>query len=263
MSICPLCTGPVAKFILSFNVEFEMCSNMDCVYPFQDDKICEASLVDKRPLKRKPLSSGTESMKQSVSKKLKAVGPTPGTKALDGLVPEKGAITDLAARVSTRATLIEALPALTSISSSTNPTVSTSFATDATTSASSVIPGVSSIPVVVATTSTGIMKPLASTISPTSMSSIPSSPAEGVPDLIFDMFPTASWTTPVTPPDNLLSSSIDMSKSITSAIDTSAVNIESLLFGDQFEIDFSGLEGLVNSAVEFDADFEAMLQQQL
>ncbi|KAG0322226.1 hypothetical protein BGZ99_003425 [Dissophora globulifera] len=105
---------------------------------------------------------------------------------------------------------------------------------------------------------------------------MPGSPMD-LPDLTFDMFPTTSWTTPVTPPDSYSSRTDDMFKSSAPATVTvsSSSHIESLLFDDTFDMDFdmsnltnldstsNGGGGSGSGELEFDADFEALLRQQL
>ncbi|KAF9903941.1 hypothetical protein BX616_001470, partial [Lobosporangium transversale] len=113
-----------------------------------------------------------------------------------------------------------------------------------------------------------VAKPL-SAVPLTDTSSVPPSPADNaVPDLTFDFLPNESWTTPVTPPDNVASSSSHSCKDSTNASATVvgttspqlATNLESLLFDGDFGIDFGNLDA-TSTMTEFDADFEAILQQ--
>ncbi|KAK3848019.1 MAG: hypothetical protein J3R72DRAFT_484982 [Linnemannia gamsii] len=49
MSPCPLCGYGISTFAISLDVEFIMCGNENCVYPFaEDSKVVRASLIDKR-----------------------------------------------------------------------------------------------------------------------------------------------------------------------------------------------------------------------
>ncbi|KAF8938010.1 hypothetical protein EDD21DRAFT_62054 [Dissophora ornata] len=104
-------------------------------------------------------------------------------------------------------------------------------------------------------------------ISSNSNLSQPGSPTD-LPDLTFDLFPNESWITPVTPPDTYSPWADGTSKAINpAAVATpSTTSIESLLFDDSFDIDIPGITGLETNGsstmLQFDADFEALLQQQ-
>ncbi|KAF9110708.1 hypothetical protein BGX27_005993 [Mortierella sp. AM989] len=255
MSCCPLCGDTVAKFTLSFHSEFLMCSNEDCVYPFQDDNEFKASVIDKRPpgsqsasRKRKALStlndSTTSDAKPRLIKKPRPVDPLKTKQSEEALsclsttsIPQKSSLPSTAPM----AVLPRVIPRLSSI-----PSMESSVA-----SPESIIALPMDLEAILATSS--------------SISSIPASPIEGVPDLVFDFLPSGSWITPVTPPDNPTQTDINAKGNIIgSAVGstlTTTNSIENLLFDEEFDIDFNALQG-VNPALEFDPDFEAMLRQQ-
>ncbi|KAF9355974.1 hypothetical protein BGX26_005867 [Mortierella sp. AD094] len=266
MSCCPLCGDTVAKFTVSFHAEFVMCSNEDCVYPFQDDKDFKASVIDKRPpgahstsRRRKALSTPEDSTSDANPKSTKKPRPADSLKTklpkkpLSGLPAASTPLLDSNSSASTIPTTNStvALSTMTSI-----PPMESSA-----TSLESITTTLNDLDAIIAASSTK-----STVTTPVTQSSIPASPVETVPDLIFDFLPSGSWITPVTPPDKPAQSDINskgniMGSSAGSAT-TTTKSLETLLFDDEFDIDFGALQG-VNPALEFDPDFEAMLQQQL
>ncbi|KAG0260102.1 hypothetical protein BG011_002121 [Mortierella polycephala] len=383
MSSCPLCKSTILQYAISLHAEFTMCSNEDCVYPFQDEKICQTSIIDKRgagaqginrkrkatappafpDLKAKISGASTTAIKKRKAVVVGSSAPIPSRKIvtatpLSPLSPvistqpalpiRKPSISTTATSASAPATAamgstakkavkapkaatasstVAAIPknyaattpsnittaipanyasthaATTATASTTATAIPMDFTTSPATIAATAIPTnfvvssaattTTAIPASIATapaitTATASMpmsaipesglsehlfalaapsttEATASTTgiaqaTPSSNSSIPTSPIEALPDLTFDFLPSESWTTPVTPPDILLQLD-NTSKVLDPQTEVSATKLEDLLFDDEFYNDFGNIEGSTVQP-EFDADFEAMLQQQ-
>ncbi|KAG0016956.1 hypothetical protein BGZ80_008746 [Entomortierella chlamydospora] len=266
MSNCPLCGDTVAKFAISFHAEFMMCSNEDCVYPFQDDTNFKASIIDKRPpgalnasRKRKALSTPEDSTSDANPKLTKKPRPVDSLKTKSSKKPLSG----LSAAPTPPSNIDNSISAIPTADSAVALSTMTSIPSieSSTASLESITTALDGLDAIIAASSTK-----STATQPVTQSSIPASPVEAVPDLIFDFLPSGSWTTPVTPPDKPAHSDINskanvMGSSLGSATAT-AKSLETLLFDDEFDIDFGALQG-VDPALEFDPDFEAMLRQQL
>ncbi|KAF9431100.1 hypothetical protein BGZ76_000578 [Entomortierella beljakovae] len=256
MTCCPVCGGIVAKFTVSFHAEFTMCSNEDCTYPFEDNAVFKTSVHDKRPpsghnlaKKRKtttaPNGVNAVDTKLRIAKKSKSTDITISKTLENSLsaVPSKSDLSPVCSN-SDSDTTIQRFGILLPPSKPTQPTKYP---------AQVVNPfSLSSIP---STTSS-------SSSSPTIQHSMPASPEGMVPDLVFDFLPAGGWITPVTPPDNPTSTDILTKTSTTGSAPITTNSLETLLFDEDFDIDFGSLQN-INPALEFDADFEAMLNQQL
>ncbi|KAF9195269.1 hypothetical protein BGZ51_002784 [Haplosporangium sp. Z 767] len=383
MSSCPLCKSTILQYTISLHAQFTMCSNEDCVYPFQDEKICQASISDKRvagtqgiirkrkiiasPVSSDPKANISDASTAAIKKRKVVVGssaPIPNRKSVSAtpLSPAistqpalpihkpiistaatssstlttaaMGSAVKMAVRVPKAATApntVDAIPknyaattpskvttaiptnyastlaTTTATASATAPTTATAIPTDFTTSpattAATAIPtnyavsptttttieipaSITTAPTITAATvskpmsaipesglpehlfplaassTTEIIAPTTEIVqaTPSSNSSILTSPIEALPDLTFDFLPSESWTTPVTPPDMLLQLD-NTTKVLDSQTEVSATKLEDLLFDDEFYNDFGNIKGTTVQP-EFDADFEAMLQQQ-
>ncbi|KAI1309498.1 hypothetical protein EDD11_004084 [Mortierella claussenii] len=273
---CPLCGGIVAKFTISFHADFVMCSNEDCVYPFQDNKSFKASVFDRRPpashsgvRKRKPAAVPDNPLKVPVQ-------PGPALVKKQRLIdPTKSDSTGLQQRqlLSTAAN-ISAVPLVATNLSSSHPTpgTNTSEQRNVATSVGPIsMPPTSMIPTTMATTTSSAV-PSSTPSSTTASPSVKAlSPMDVVPDLTFDFLPSESWITPVTPPDKLAlmtsntlkdTSGLSTTSTAGSASMATASSLADLLFNDDdFDLDFRGMDTPMG-APEFDAAFEAMLQQQ-
>ncbi|KAF9173905.1 hypothetical protein BGX21_008204 [Mortierella sp. AD011] len=268
MSKCPLCGDTVSKFAISFHAEFMMCSNEDCVYPFQDDKNFKASIIDKRPpgalnasRKRKLLSAPEDSTSGANPKLTKKPRPADSLKTKSSKKPKP--LSGLPAAPTPPSNIdnpISAIPAVDSVAALST-TTSIPSIEPSTASLESITAVLDDLDAIIAASSTK-----STDTQPVTQSSIPASPVEAVPDLIFDFLPSGSWTTPVTPPDKPAHSDINskanvMGSNLGSTTATTK-SLETLLFDDEFDIDFGALQA-VDPALEFDPDFEAMLRQQL
>ncbi|KAF8979057.1 hypothetical protein BGZ46_005856 [Entomortierella lignicola] len=263
MSCCPLCGRAVAKFTLSFHSEFVMCSNEDCVYPFQDDNVFKTSVIDKKPpgthvnpRRRKALPSlegSTANGKPRLTKKPKHVDSLKTKSSASDLSKASALPQGNDIPVSTKSSTVSA----TSSTMTSIPPLEHSVAPQ---DLSTIVSNDVDAFIAALSTPTSKVSALAA------QSSIPTSPLDAIPDLVFDFSPSGSWTTPVTPPDNPTHSDIKCNPAGSSLgstpITTTTKNLESFLFDEEFDIDFGALQG-INPALEFDPDFEAMLQQQL
>ncbi|KAF9162163.1 hypothetical protein DFQ26_003818 [Actinomortierella ambigua] len=61
MKPCPLCSSEVLSFSVADDVAVEMCSNQECIYPFNEDPgDFEILVADNRPTKSLGLTEGTK-----------------------------------------------------------------------------------------------------------------------------------------------------------------------------------------------------------
>ncbi|KAF9577429.1 hypothetical protein BGW38_007363 [Lunasporangiospora selenospora] len=212
-----------------------MCYNENCMFPFQDEAAFKNSLksITKGDKKKRPQPPSDEA-KPATVKRIRA--PETLTTAPTVSCPLESARESSTASttISTMATAGKALVSLESVIAPILLPPTSTFAT----------PGLHN--------GINIGTPL-------------SSPKESIPDLIFDVFSSESWITPVTPPDTILDPNTAM-KTIHPTVDTtSAQSLESLLFSDDFDIDFSGIDGSLDgnmATFEFDPELEAILEQQ-
>ncbi|KAG0052131.1 hypothetical protein BGZ83_002957 [Gryganskiella cystojenkinii] len=256
-----------------------MCLNEECIYPFNEKDMMKDSFYEDRTRSsdgtlRKRRLQGTKVLPKTIEPATATSTSAPTT-----------TLTTTSIKKVTRKDMTTSQPLKrrrlsTAVATATTSSSSTSATTQAIISAQPSVPSSTTTSSASAESllellmgdapSNSIQPPIAAVPvrqQPSTLDAGGHSPGSVMPDLTFDFLPAATWTTPVTPPNDNhhetdRSSMLSFSKK--SGIDIASSNIADLLFDSKFdmmEMDFGSLENCAD--LEFDADLDAILQQHM